>query len=249
MKINIIASSSEGNCTHIYTDKASILIDAGISAKKLYEASNIEAEGLNAIFITHEHSDHIKGLGPIGRKTGATIYIHEDILNKIEDKLYKCTVFQVSQGEKITIGDLEIDSFSTKHDAAYSCGFIILDKTNNKKLGYLTDTGNWTKLMSKKLKGCDAYIIEADYDTEELAKYAEYDDFLKERISSDFGHLSNDQTMSLLKSLDISQTSFVCFAHLSPRTNSPELVLNKAYEYFPDEEKTLFSIAPKEFEL
>lgn len=247
MRINILASSSEGNCTHISTDTASILIDAGISAKKAYELGKFDA--LDGIFITHEHGDHIKGLGPIGRKSQATVYLHELTHNKIESKLNKCLVHVLKQGEEVTIGDLTVSSFSTRHDSIYSCGYIVSD--GKKKLGYLTDTGSWTKLMSNALSNCDGYIIEADYDTQMLKDFEDYDDFLKDRISSNWGHLSNDQTMDFMKTLIPSGTTpeFVCFAHLSPRTNSPDRVLETAYEHFSNFDKTLFKIAPLELEL
>jgi phosphoribosyl 1,2-cyclic phosphodiesterase len=243
VKIKILASSSEGNCTHIYTKKASILIDAGISAKRLFNLSG--SKEFDAIFISHEHLDHVRGLGPIGRKTGAKIYIHQLVHKKIESKLEGCEVVLWDPGTEIIVEDLKINNFSTRHDSIYSYGFTI-EETSGKKLGYLTDTGSWTKLMGEKLKGCSAYIIEADYDSEMLAEYEGYDEFLKERIASPWGHLGNDQTMELIKFLDIKSPEFLIFAHLSPRTNSPDLVLQKAYENFPDWDKSKFLIAPTE---
>lgn len=245
MKIKPLASSSEGNSTHIFTDDASILIDAGISAKKAFEAAG--TEHFDAIFITHEHGDHIKGLGPIGRKTGAEIFMHELVYKKIADKLNKCNVTVLQPGQVIQVKDLEIDNFSTRHDSVYSYGYIVSE--GDKKFGYLTDTGSWTKLMGNKLKGCDAYLIEADYDADTLANYEDYDPFLKERIASNWGHLSNDQTMELIKYLDIEDPNFIIFAHLSPRTNTPEMVLQAAADCFPDWDQDVFHIAPLETEL
>jgi phosphoribosyl 1,2-cyclic phosphodiesterase len=247
VKIKTLASSSEGNCTHIYTKNASILIDAGISAKKTFELSNTEA--FDAIFISHEHSDHVKGLGPLGRKTGAVIYINELVYDKIKDKLDNCKINLWKPGESTQVSDLTISNFSTRHDSLHSCGFIINDGIS--KLGYLTDTGSWTKLMGNALKGCDGYILEADYDYKKLMEYEDYDEFLKERISSNWGHLSNEQTMELIKYLNVKNPKFICFAHLSPRTNSPDLVLDYAYKYFSEWDKDIFRIAPckKEMEL
>jgi len=240
MKINCLASSSEANCTHISTEKASIIIDAGLSAKQVFEKSGVTE--FDAVFITHEHSDHIKGLGALGRKTGVTIYMHQLVYNKIADKLNKCNVTILNPGDSITIEDLVIDNFSTRHDSIYSYGFTVSD--GKKKLGYLTDTGSWTKLMGNHLKGCDAYIIEADYDHDTLMAYDNYDEYLKERISSNWGHLSNDQTMSLIKYLDIKDPKFIMFAHLSPRTNSPMMVKEAAFKAFPDWDEEVFLIAP-----
>lgn len=240
MKIKSLASSSEGNCTHIYTDKASILIDSGLSAKKVIELAGTDK--FDAVFISHEHSDHVKGLGPLGRKLDVEIYIHELVYKKIASKLDKCNVTIWQPGETATIEDLEINNFSTRHDSVYSYGFTVSD--GKKKLGYLTDTGSWTKLMGNHLKGCDAYIIEADYDHDTLMAYDDYDDYLKERIASNWGHLSNDQTMSLIRYLDIKDPDFIMFAHLSPRTNSPMMVKEAASAAFPDWDDEVFMIAP-----
>ncbi len=241
LNTNILASSSEGNCTHIFTEDASILIDAGISFKKVSELSG--TENFDAIFISHEHSDHVKGLGPLGRKTGAMIYIHELVYKKLHEKLDKCNVTVWNPGDEITIGDLKINNFSTRHDSIYSYGFTVEQK-GGKKLGYLTDTGSWTKLMGNHLKGCNGYILEADYDHKLLMAYDDYDDYLKERIASNWGHLSNEQTMDLLEYLSPDSPEFVIFAHLSPRTNTHELVLEAAKKKFPDWEDSVFSIAP-----
>lgn len=243
MKINVLASTSEGNCTHIQTDKASILLDVGISAKKIFELSGTDL--FDAAFISHEHADHIKGLGPLGRKTDIMIYINELSYNRISDKLDKCNITLWKPGTSIKIGDLTVDNFSTKHDSVNSYGFIVDD--GNKKLGYLTDSGCWTKLMSKHLTGCNAYIIEADYDYDMLMEYDDYDEILKERISSNWGHLGNEQTMGLIKHLNISNPDFIGFAHLSPRTNTSELVKKAAAKAFPDWDESKFHICPAKF--
>lgn len=240
MKINILASSSDGNCTHVSTNESSILIDAGISAKKIFALS--DTTEFDAVFISHEHGDHVRGLGPLGRKTDIKIYMHELIYNKVQDTLKDCDVTLWKPGEEITIGDLKINNFSTRHDAIYSYGFTVDD--GHKKLGYLTDSGSWTKLMAQHLIGCDGYILEADYDYESLMNFEFYDDYLKERISSRWGHMGNEQTMSLIKSLNITDPEFIIFAHLSPRTNTPELVKKAALDAFPDWDESLFHIAP-----
>ncbi|MBC8551790.1 MAG: MBL fold metallo-hydrolase [Candidatus Brocadiales bacterium] len=240
MKVNCLASSSEANCTHFATDTTSILIDGGLSAKQVFAKSGVEE--FDAIFITHEHSDHVKGLGALGRKTGLDIYINQLVYNKIADKLDKCNIVIMNPGDTVTVGDLTVTNFSTRHDSIYSYGYTVSD--GKKKLGYLTDTGSWTKLMGNHLKGCDAYIIEADYDHDTLMAYEKYDEYLKERISSNWGHLSNDQTMSLIKYLDIKDPEFIMFAHLSPRTNSPMMVKEAALKAFPDWDEEVFLIAP-----
>jgi len=240
MKINILASSSEGNCTHVSTDGASILIDAGISAKKIFELSG--ETKFDAVFISHEHGDHVKGLGPFGRKTGTEIFMHELIYKKLSDKLNKCNITLWEPGQEIDVNGLKVNNFSTRHDSIYSYGFTVDDGT--KKLGYLTDTGSWTKLMANHLKGCDGYVIEADYDIGLMESYEGYDEYLKERIRSNWGHLSNDQTMNMIRYLGIEKPEFIVFAHLSPRTNKPDLVLEAAKAFFSNWNEDIFHIAP-----
>ena len=245
MNIQIIASSSDGNCTHIYSEKANILIDIGIAARTVVSKTGRKA--FDAIFISHEHADHIRGAGTVGRATGAPIYINEHVYNKSKHILRDCNIVLYDAGESIIIGDLEIQNFSSRHDSVYSYGYIV--KHDEKRLAYLTDTGSWTKLMLKHLKDCDAYILETDYDHDALMAYEYYDDFLKERISSNWGHLGNDQTMRLIKQLKVINPAFIVFAHLSKRTNTSDLVLAEAYSAFPDWNKDIFKVAPLDHEL
>lgn len=274
MKVKNLASSSEGNCTNIYTDSASILIDSGgrgFSAKHVLEKmGEYNAPQPEAIFITHEHGDHMGGAGVLGRKTKAKIYMHKDSYEKFEhDEWFEKTAFDkeafdvkrrkakfidcnlefLDLTDTYEIGDLRITPFSTPHDSVYSVGYVIEDTTNKKKLGYLTDCGSFTKVMEVALKGCDAYLIEADYDEDMLNAYEEYDDLLKDRIRSPIGHLSNKQTLDFLEKIGIDKTEFVMFCHLSTRTNDPDLLLKQANERFPSYGK--FYIAPNEkaFEL
>lgn len=265
MKIRSIASSSSGNCTYITDGEKGLLIDAGgpkLSMKKLFEA--IGDVPIDAIFITHEHGDHMGVAGPLARKLNIPVYIHADSYKKYEHdewfekfayekeadlwdrkpKFNNCRVEYLDPTRSYNVGNIQLTPFSTPHDAAYSVGFIVEDTETKKKLGYLTDCGSFTKIMELAMKGCDAYMIEADYDEEMLWAFEEYDEFLKERIASNVGHLSNDQTMKFLEKIGIDSTEFVMFCHLSPRTNTPEKVLEAAEKYFPAHSK--FLIAPHE---
>ncbi|MBT7929342.1 MBL fold metallo-hydrolase [Candidatus Peregrinibacteria bacterium] len=250
MKLKTIASSSSGNCTRVSSGKTSILIDCGIPRKRVYEDGVFD---ISAIFITHEHSDHIKGVNVLYKKAKCKVYLHRHVYEArpkhfesipIEDIMF------IEAGDITTIDDtFTVEGFSTKHDAAYSMGFVVTEISSSKRFGYMTDTGAVTALIKNKLKECDSYFIEADYDDEQLKKYADYSIELKDRIKGNFGHLSTAQAIEFIKeSVDLEKVNNVIFGHLSARTNSPELVQASIDEEFP-KYINKFYIAPIDEEL
>ena len=242
MKIFPFASSSTGNATLVQAKETRILIDCGITLRLL--KSTLDTTNLpQAVFITHEHSDHIQGAGPIGRNLKIPLYMHQFAYNAKQSQLHHCTVNFLKALEVITFGDFKITPFSTKHDCLYSFGFIIEELPNGPSLCFLGDTGMVTKLMMDHIKQCNVAFFEADYDVEELNKYSEYSDELKHRISSNVGHLSNDQSIELVKSLDLDKIKLIIFGHLSSRTNSPEKLNTLINKNFPDYVNK-FKIAP-----
>lgn len=241
MHILPLVSSSAANSTYIYTDTSHILIDAGLSVKKIIELSG--RDEFDALFVSHEHGDHVKSAGALGRKLKTPLYMHELTFNKKPDLYKNCTVTFLDPSDVTTIGDLQVKTFSTKHDATYTFGFIIEDLTCNKKLCYLTDTGIITPLMRKRMEEADAFFIEADYDVQMLEDYPGYDILLKERIRSPYGHLSTTDALDGLEKVGADSAPFIIFAHLSSRTNTPEKVLELAKEKFPDY-KGQFYVAP-----
>jgi phosphoribosyl 1,2-cyclic phosphodiesterase len=249
MKIHSIASSSSGNATRIYNDSSSFLIDCGISKKQLYSNEKFDVD---AIFITHEHSDHIKGVNVLYNATGCKVYVYESVYNNKIDKfnnIDKEDLIFINAGEEIILNDFVIKPFSTRHDVENSVGFVITETPTNKKFGFLTDSGSITKLIKTELENCDGLFIESDYDEDELEKFADYSIELKTRIKSPWGHLSNKQAMDYIKeNVDINNIKFILVGHLSPRTNSPDIVMSYINEYFPDN-KNKFIICPTESEL
>jgi len=242
MIVHPLYSSSSGNSTLIYNERGQILIDAGTSFKKINEAATVEVKP-EAVFISHVHSDHIVGAGPVCRKTFAPVYMSKETYEKKTDMFNKCSVKFMRGGDVIETNGFTVEPFSTRHDVD-SLGFVITDRVNNKKLGYLTDTGSITKLMKVALIGCDAYYLEADYDEQLLKDYDDYDQYLKDRIMSPWGHLSNKQVLGLIEEvIDLFKTEWIVFGHLSVRTNDPDLVLRMATETFP-EHADLFECAP-----
>lgn len=241
MNILPIVSSSSGNCTYISTKTIHILIDAGTSIKNVIAKTG--RDKFDAVFVTHAHIDHVSSLGPIARKFKCQIYMHPIVKNELINKLKNCDIKDMLPSSHITVGDLEISPFSTKHDSSYTYGFIIKDLHSNKKICYITDTGIITPLMIKYMTNADAFFIETDYDVQMLKDYPDYPDYLKDRIASSHGHLSIDAAMNGLKKVGIDKTSFIIFGHLSKHTNKRELVLKAAHKKFPNY-KGNFYVAP-----
>ena len=220
MKLKIVGSSSSGNCTYIFNEDTHILIDAGISAKKTIEITG--RNQFDALFISHQHSDHISGVGPLLKKAEITeIYVDPLIIeNKLSLLKDNPKLRTPLVSVPIIVGSITVTPFSTKHDTWSCFGFIIKDR--NTSLGFLTDTGSLSKVILQALENCNSLFLEADYDEQLLQDYEYYDEILKNRIRSNFGHLSNQQVIEYLQSIDLDSKKVIILGHLSPRTNTPE---------------------------
>jgi len=248
MKVRPLYSSSSGNACKITSDKTTLLIEAGVSYKKLVEA-NGEHLTPNAIFITHSHGDHINGAGVIARKSGAPVYMLREAYVKKERLFSSCDVRHIKHGDEIVVGNLRVSVFDTRHDRP-SVGFIITETTTGKRLAYLTDTGAIGKTVQMAISDCDAYLLETDYDEDELEKTAEYDDLLKERIKSPFGHLGNTQTLEYVKEhIDLNKVAWILLGHISTITNSPEIVKTRIESIIDKQYHDKFYLAPLEIAL
>lgn len=229
MKILPIGSSSSGNSTMIYNDDTHILIDCGVSMRSVIEKTG--RREFDALLLSHEHSDHITGAGPIGRKTQVPIYIHEVVYEAKKDLFDGCVIKHMDETSVIQIGSFVIKPFSTKHDAKHPLGFVIEEPATGVILCYLTDTGNISKTMREATKNCNAFFLECDYDDQLILDYDGYDQLLKDRIMSNFGHLSNKQALEFIQTFNLDAIKAVVFGHISPRTNNPEKVLERVDEY------------------
>lgn len=219
-------------------------MDCGVSRARLFGNGRF---GMDAIFVTHEHHDHIQGVGALGRATGAKIFIHpashEEQVLKNPDFFKGCSIATIEEGESVAVDSLTVKAHRTSHDAAGGLYYTFLDETNGTNYGMLTDTGMYLPAMAKVLSDCDALLLETNYDQELLEQYPEYPDVHKERIRSRKGHLSIDQTISFIrKHIDLEKMQWITFGHLSPRTNNPDRVLVKMSRAFPDYGR--FHIAP-----
>lgn len=223
MKFKTIASGSKGNCTIVLCNETNIIIDMGISfltLKKSIEENSLSFDNFSAIFITHCHKDHTKGLSSLIKKTKLNVYIPKDMYESIKEYVpfQRCIFID----DIFMINDVKIELIHTSHDAPSSVGYII--EQNNKSLVYVTDTGYINRKYLNKMVGKDSYIIESNHD-EIMLMDGPYPRFLKERVISDKGHLSNNTTAKYLKKIIGVNTKTIVLAHLSEKNNTEEKAL------------------------
>ena len=217
-------SGSSGNSTFIEANGVKLLIDAGVSCQKISKALssiNIELDEINAILITHEHIDHTKGLATISKKYNTPIYATSKTWSQMSD-LGICdnSINVFKSNESFNVGDVKIHPFSIPHDAVDPCAFNIL--SNDKKVTVATDIGHIEESLFEKMIGSDILLIESNYDRDTLLCGA-YPYFLKKRIASDNGHLSNEDCGKLVKNLYENGVNKFILGHLSKENNFPEL--------------------------
>jgi len=224
MKVSLLASSSKANSTCFYDANTKILIDAGLSAKQLnlrLEKIGVESSKINAIFITHEHSDHIRGISVFSRKYKVPVYVPRAVAPFI-DEVYELNLFDVS--ETIKINEFKIKSFSIVHDAVDPVGYYIESKEKSAFLA--TDVGVITPLIKEYSKKANFIVIESNYD-QDLLNSCDYSWDLKQRISSSYGHLSNEDCYQFIKTLKNKNLEYLFLAHLSENSNTEDLVKEK----------------------
>ena len=231
MKLCSIASGSSGNCIYVGSDSTHVLIDVGISGKRMEAGLNeidLSMRDIDGILITHEHSDHIAGLGVLSRKYEIPIYATKGTIEAIRNsssigKIPEDLFVPICADEKIIIKDLICNPMKISHDAAEPVAYRIIH--GKKKLGIITDLGNYNDYTVESLKGMDALLLEANHDVRML-QVGPYPYYLKQRILGDRGHLSNERAGQLLSRLMHENMQAVILGHLSKENNLPEL----AYE-------------------
>jgi phosphoribosyl 1,2-cyclic phosphodiesterase len=229
MRFCVLASGSQGNACYIETKRTRILIDAGLSCREIVrrlDSVGVDPGGLNALLITHEHIDHIKGAGPLARRFNLPVYLNASTMRKSMRVLGGLSKpVTISTGQDITIRDLRIETFTKCHDAADPMGFVV--SFNGMKLGLMTDLGRSTRVVEERLKRCQALIMEFNHD-EEMLETGPYSLQLKRRIRGPDGHLSNRQAGELLSALSHRDLRCVVLAHLSEVNNTPEKAMREA---------------------
>lgn len=222
-----LASGSKGNCIYLGTDNTKILIDAGLSAKsiiaKLAEI-NVDIQDIDAILITHEHGDHIQGLKVLALRMGIPVLANTETAKGIVDAISDCPKFKIfSTGETFEFGDLEIHPFSVQHDTLDPVAFTI--RTNDLKLGFCTDLGFVTTLVTNHLRDCDYLYVEANHQPS-MVHASPRPMVYKQRVLSRSGHLSNEACGHLLSEVAHAGLKHVHLAHLSSECNTPDVAMN-----------------------
>ena len=224
-------SGSKGNCYYITTGGKGILIDAGRTAKQIEQAlhtNNLDPKNIEGIFITHEHTDHIKGVRVFASRYGINVYASQGTLQQMDQQGHftpeKFNSYIINSGAEA--GGMIIKPFQISHDCAEGLGYVI-ETPDNRKLAIATDTGYLSDEVKEALKGSDVVIIESNHDVNMLLN-GSYPYMLKRRILSNIGHLSNETCAEFLPHLIRSGTTRLLLAHLSQENNMPQIALESA---------------------
>lgn len=248
MRLLSIASGSSGNSIYVGSDITHILVDAGISNKRIEAGLNcadISGSDINAICITHEHSDHIKGLGVLARKYEIPIFATKGTINAIKQDMtlgtFSYSLFhEIKPDNEFTVGDININPFSIYHDAADPVGFRF--ESDGRSAGIATDMGHYDDYIVDRLSHVNTLLLESNHDVRML-ETGSYPYYLKRRILGDNGHLSNENCGRLLSRLLHDDIVHIFLGHLSKENNYPDLayeavrceILQSDCNYSPDD--------------
>jgi len=222
--ITSLNSGSNGNCYYIGNDKDAVLIDAGISCReteKRMQRLKLPMSALKAIFVSHEHNDHITGIPRISKKYNLPVYITQDTMHSLAIPVEKHLINSFKAHQSISIGELTITAFPKSHDAVDPHSFIVAG--SGVTVGIFTDIGFSCQHITHHFSKCHAVFLEANY-CDDMLRNGNYPYHLKNRISGDKGHLSNTQALELFLQHKGKYLSHLILSHLSKNNNSPDLV-------------------------
>jgi phosphoribosyl 1,2-cyclic phosphodiesterase len=245
MHFTTLASGSSGNAILVGEDNRNLLVDCGISGKSLLHnlsrlnISDLEIEG---IVVTHEHVDHIRGVGVLARKLKIPIYATTGLWEAMSPFLGKLAESQrIEVQESFSCAGLDVLLYPTSHDSRESYGLKVMRPKRKAKgnlaVGIATDSGMITQEMHRHLKGCDAFVVEANYD-DQMLKFGSYPAYLKKRIRGQYGHLENKQVAEGLLEWMTENTQRIVLAHLSEENNTPEIALSTVLRILRDSNRS-----------
>lgn len=224
MRFALLGSGSRGNATLVVKGETALLIDCGFSARELelrLAGLGMAASSLSAIVVTHEHNDHIAGVGAVARKHKLPVWLSHGSYSAGQRRLGELPErHTLNCHQRFTIGELELQPFPVPHDAREPCQLVLGD--GERRLGILTDTGRSTQHIESCLDACDALILECNHDLQMLAS-GPYPPSLQGRVGGELGHLSNEQSAALLGRLNTARLQHLVAAHISEKNNRPEL--------------------------
>jgi phosphoribosyl 1,2-cyclic phosphodiesterase len=235
VKICSLASGSKGNCLYLETGDTRVLIDAGLSLRETLlrmEERGIDAAGVHAVLVTHEHIDHIRSAGSFARKFKVPVVASHLVHRSMEKQFKKAKVIEFESGHAITFRDISIDPFPITHDACDPVGFIF--ESREGRCGSATDLGIATRLVTEKLRRCRALNLESNHDVDMLMN-GPYPWVLKQRIKSRHGHLSNEDSLGLMFELAHPGLDVLVMAHLSEVNNHPDHVVRTTEAFLAEQ--------------
>lgn len=234
-------SGSNGNCYYVGNEQEAVLIDIGISCReteKRMRQLGLSIAKIKAIFISHEHNDHILGLEVFARKYALPIYITPKTLSGIRDNFITHRIIPFHDSSCIKVGKIDVFPFSKKHDAADPYSFLV--ESHGISVGVFTDIGSPCDNLAKHFRKCNVAFLEANYDEDMLLK-GRYPHHLKQRIHGDFGHLSNHQALDFFLKHRTEKLTHLILAHLSKENNHPDIVAKLFEEHATNTQITIAS--------
>lgn len=258
MRFSVLASGSSGNAFYLETDEVKLLVDVGLSGRqmdRMFNEVSVDPNELTGILVTHEHSDHIKGLGVLARKYNLPIYANEKTWKKMSKNIGEISLdqkFHFEANSTKTFGNVDVESFSVSHDAADPMFFAF--HHGQDKIALVTDLGYVSDRIKKTIEGANAFIFEANHDINML-QMGHYPWNVKRRILGDYGHVSNEDSGLALSEVITNKTERVYLAHLSKDNNMKELarmsveqilrergIQTNLYDTDPDTPTSMFEI-------
>ncbi len=247
MRFASLGSGSRGNATVIEAEDTRILLDCGFAARELEQRLTrlgLEPEALDAILVTHEHQDHIRGVGALARRYGLPVWMTQGTYRQARcGELPELHLLAAHDGG-FRIGGIRVTPFPVPHDAREPAQFLFA--AGRLRLGFLTDAGHWTPHILELLAPCDALFLECNHDSAMLAG-GPYPPMLRRRVGGEFGHLSNGQALEFLRRLDYGRLRHLIAAHLSETNNTPQQVRETLLSELPALEPSL-AVASQDME-